>query len=133
MFKTSIQVNFFDTDPGGIIFYANLFKIMHIAYERFLSNVNSAVNYFKNENIILPIIHSEADFVSPIRIHQLLTIEITVTQLKKSSFELSYLIKDDTSVLKASGKTVHVAVDKKTFKKIDLPMDLNELFLKYKN
>ena len=128
MFKISTGINFFDTDPGGIIFYANLFKIMHIAYEKFLSLVESGKNYFQHNEIILPIIHSEADFLSPIRVHQNLSIEIMVTQLKKSSFELSYKVWDEDLNLKALGKTVHVSVDKSTFNKIDLPVDLKELF-----
>jgi YbgC/YbaW family acyl-CoA thioester hydrolase len=131
MFKISTNVNFFDTDPGGIIFYANLFKIMHIAYEKFLSLVESGTDYFQHKEIILPIVHSEADFLSPIRVHQNLSIEIMVTQLKKSSFELSYKIWDEDLNLKALGKTVHVSVNKSTFNKIELPLDLKELFLQH--
>jgi len=126
MYKKEIKVNFFDTDPGGIIFYANIFRYIHTAYEEFLAHFNTQINFFDDNTYILPIIHTEADYISPIKLHENLQIEIIVTQLKKSSFELCYNISTQNEKLKCRAKTVHVCVDKKTFMKEELPEELHK-------
>lgn len=125
MFKQKIKVNFYDTDPGGIIFYANIFRYIHTAYEEFLSSLNTDINFFNDEIYILPITHTEADYLNPIKLHELLIVEVAVSDLRKSSFELSYNLSGNDEKIKVKAKTVHVCVNKKTFSKTDLPEELN--------
>lgn len=132
MFSTKIQAYFFDADPAGIIFYGKIFYYIHAAYENFLKNMKLNKNYFKDENVALPIIHAEADYKSPIKFGELINIQITVTRLKKSSFELHYKIYTNKKDAVATAKTVHVCVDKNYFKKVNLPEDLYKNLEKHK-
>ena len=126
MFKTNAKVYFYDADPAGIIFYASLFKYVHAAYEDFLRNLHPERNFFFDRDYILPIIHAEADYIKPINVGDELNIEVIVSALKNSSFEISYKFYKNGDEFTAIAKTVHVCVKKDEFKKIELPADFYE-------
>lgn len=126
MFQTDVKVYFYDADPAGIIFYASIFKFAHHAYEDLMRSFNLNKNYFFDDEIILPIIHTQADYLSPVKVGEKLIISVTVSQLRDSSFELSYKFTDENDKIKASAKTVHVCVSKDDFKKVKLPDDLSD-------
>ena len=123
MFKTNVKVYFYDADPAGIIFYASIFKFVHAAYEDFLRSLHTERNFFFDRDYILPIIHAEADYVKPIRVGEELRIDVVISALKKSSFEISYKFYKNKDQFTAIAKTVHVCVNKDSFKKIELPKD----------
>lgn len=126
MFQTSKKVYFYDADPAGIIFYAAIFKFAHYAYEDLMRSLELERNYFFDDEIVLPIIHAQSDYFSPIKVGEKLLISVVVSQLRDNSFELSYKFTDTNDMIRASAKTVHVCVNKKTFKKIHLPQELFE-------
>jgi len=126
MYQTEVKVYFYDADPAGIIFYASIFKFSHYAYEDLMRSFNLERNYFFDSEIILPIIHTQADYFSPIKVGEKLIISVTASQLRDNSFELSYKFTDENERIRASAKTVHVCVRKDNFKKVKLPSDLFE-------
>jgi len=126
MFTTKVKVYFYDADPAGIIFYASLFKYVHASYEDFLRSLHTERNFFFDRDYILPIMHAEADYVSPICVGDELRIDLTVSLLKKSSFELNYKFYKEDGKFTALAKTVHVCVLKEKFEKIELPKDFYE-------
>jgi 1,4-dihydroxy-2-naphthoyl-CoA hydrolase len=125
MFTANIKVYFYDADPAGIIFYASIFKYVHAAYEDFFRSLSTERNYFFDRDYILPIMHAEADYVRPIRVGDELRIEVNVSLLKTSSFEITYrfYLGDQFTSM---AKTVHVCVLKEKFEKIELPEELHE-------
>ena len=123
MFTTKIKVYFYDADPAGIIFYASLFKYVHAAYEDFMRSLHIERNFFFDRDYVLPIMHAEADYVKPIKVGDVLRIDLVVSSLKDSSFELSYKFYKEDGGFTALAKTVHVCVLKKKFEKIELPKD----------
>jgi YbgC/YbaW family acyl-CoA thioester hydrolase len=129
MFSAKVKVYFYDADPAGIIFYASLFKFVHAAYEDFMRSLDTERDYFFDKDYILPIIHAEADYVRPIKVGDELRIDVVVSLLKNSSFELSYKFYKADGVFTAIAKTVHVCVLKEEFKKIELP---KEFYVKMK-
>ena len=120
MFTTKYKIAFCETDPGGILFFAEFFKIAHVAYERFFESLNLEKNYFLDDEYILPIVHSNADYLSPVKFGDELVCEVKVGKIGTTSFELVYLLmnKDKTA---AKILTKHVAVKKKGFEKAEIP------------
>jgi acyl-CoA thioesterase FadM len=57
-------------------------------------------------------------------IGEIITIELIVSQLKDSSFKLSYDCKNEKAELLAKVKTVHVFVDKKSWKKMEIDSEV---------
>ena len=125
MYKSQTRINFYDTDPGGVLFYGNLFKIIHSAYEQMLESFNLTRNYFIDPDFAVPIIRTNADYFHPMRIGDLIDINISVTQLKSCSFELTYEMMKGELML-AEAKTVHLFVKKERFEKTDLPDDFKK-------
>lgn len=124
MFNTKLKVNFFDADPAGIIFFASIFRYAHSAYEDFISHLKLNRDYFFDDELVLPIIHAEADYLKPIRVGDELKIDLQVSRLQESSFELSYkFLLNDEPV--ATARTVHVCVSKNSFVKSELPVELS--------
>lgn len=125
MFTIKRKVNFFDCDPAGIIFYSRIFEFCHSAYEEMISSFGLKENYWMNENYVVPIIHSESEYVKPIKFGDEIFINVQVSQLRSSSFELMYTIKKDKTLC-SHVKTVHVFVDKQNWKKKEMFEDLAE-------
>ena len=130
MFQTKERLNFYDCDPAGIIFYASLFKIAHTAYEKFLIKIFPQRNFFFDNEIVLPIVHCEANYFKPLKAFDEIDVNVIVNYVKESLFELDYKFMVDGE-LYAEAKTVHVCVDKALFKKTNLPGDLIERLTKH--
>lgn len=125
MFAVKKRIDFYDCDPAGILFFGRIFNLAHHAYELFLEENSGGKNYFADKNILLPITHTEADYKSPIKAGEVVTIELSVSILKSSSFELSYKITNN-GTLCAEVKTVHVCINKSDWKKCELPEELGK-------
>jgi YbgC/YbaW family acyl-CoA thioester hydrolase len=126
MFIHKIKINFFDCDPAGILFFARVFNICHSAYEAMIQTFSLNEDYWNNSDYVVPITSSEAKFHKPIKYGETIVIEITVEQLRDSSFELGYLCKNDLGEVCAKVKTVHVFVDKQTWKKRKINKEVKE-------
>jgi len=123
MFLTKERLNFYDCDPAGIIFFASLLKIAHTAYEKFFAEISPMRNFFFDDEIVLPIIHCEADYYKPLKAFAEIDVSVIVKEVRDNSFELNYKFEIDNK-LYAEAKTVHVCVDKKIFEKTNLPNQL---------
>lgn len=120
------KVSFYDCDPAGIIFYSKIFDYCHSAYEELIKKFNLVENYWANAEYVVPIIKSEASYLKPLKYGEDVTIELKVSQLKSSSFELEYKCKNEKGELTNAVKTVHVFVDKKSWKKTSIPSAISQ-------
>jgi YbgC/YbaW family acyl-CoA thioester hydrolase len=88
-------------------------------------------NYWNNEDYVVPIITSNAIYRKPVKYNDTLTVELIVTVCKKSSFELQYICKNQNEEICAEVKTVHVCVDRNSWKKKELSSEIREGLKKY--
>ena len=117
MHKLKKRISFYDCDPAGILFYGRIFEICHSAYEDLIRSFNLTSDYWNNEEYAVPISHTEGEYMLPLRPGDEVTVEVTVSVLKESSFELSYTCRDSKGDVTNQVKTVHIFVDKKKWKK----------------
>lgn len=118
-----------DTDMTGVIFFARLHAIALEAIEDHLAKIGLKVSTIINQGFLLPIVHSEASFFSPIFHDDLLTIHVVVSTIKNKSMTFEALfLKDDKNV--AVAKLTHVLCDKESKKGILIPEEFKKaLFL----
>jgi 1,4-dihydroxy-2-naphthoyl-CoA hydrolase len=133
MFSIKKKINFYDCDPAGILFFARIYELCHSCYEAMIESFGLRNNYWSNDDYIVPIIHSEAKYRNPYIYGQSANIELKVTSLKNSSFELQYECKNERGELCTEVKTVHVLIDKKTWKKKPLNEEIRNGLLKHTN
>jgi 1,4-dihydroxy-2-naphthoyl-CoA hydrolase len=126
MFTVKKRINFYDCDPAGILFYAKLFEINHSVYEEMINSFNLKINYWNNDEFVVPIIKTDGEYLKPVRAGETISINLTVTLKKENSFELTYVWFDKEGDVAAKARTVHVFVDKKNWKKIPLQNELNK-------
>lgn len=131
MFIYKKKINFFDCDPAGILFYARVYELCHSAYEALIESFSLIEDYWKNETYIVPIISSEASYLKPVKYGEEILVEVKVSQLKQSSFELRYDCKNGKGESCAKVTTVHVFVDKSSWAKTEMNKEIKKFFEKY--
>ena len=124
MFSVKKRINFYDCDPAGIFFFARVYELCHSAYEEMIQSFNLKEEYWTNDNFIVPILKSEASYHKPIKYGEIITVEINVNNLRNFSFELNYEIRNNKNEVCTKVKTVHIFVDKKTWKKTEIVEDV---------
>ncbi len=127
MFTIHFSVRLPDTDAAGILFFGNYFRLAHDAYEAFMESIGFSLRYIVQEaDFLVLIAHAEADYNKPLRLGDRAMVELEVENIGRTSFVLSYSLKDAQNDVAAKVKTVHVTVDKKSGDKIHLPEKLRE-------
>lgn len=126
MISVRRRINFYDCDPAGILFYANIFRMCHSAYEKLVAGFELKKDYWRNDDFAVPIIKSTADYFKPYKSGDEINIEITVSELRETSFELTYKCSNQFNDLCAEVKTIHVFVDKKSWSKTSLLPEIVE-------
>jgi 1,4-dihydroxy-2-naphthoyl-CoA hydrolase len=125
MFKHRTTLRMHDTDAAGVIYFANQFRIAHEAFEAYLASAGAGIERIIHaSDYAVVIVHAEADYTAPVHVGDHLTVEVMADRIGDSSFAIAYrLIKDPDQVV-GLAKTVHVSIDKKTWKKRSLPREV---------
>lgn len=132
MFRTRTIVQLHDTDAAGLLFFANQFKMAHDCYQALLESGELGFSRILAElDYLLPIVHAEADFNSPMHVGQSLAVEARAVRIGKTSFTLAYSLKDGRGTEVGTVQTVHVCMSKATRKSMTLPDDLRELLTQH--
>jgi YbgC/YbaW family acyl-CoA thioester hydrolase len=124
MFNIKRKINFYDCDPAGILFYAKLFEINHSVYEDMIDSFNLKYDYWHNDVFVVPIIKTDAEYLKPLKAGDHISINLSVTLLKENSFELTYEWFNSDGELVSKARTVHVFLDKKSWKKNHIPKEI---------
>ena len=123
------KVRFGDCDSAGVIHFHNLLRWAHESWEESIDiygiphrDIFPDANSHESK-IILPIVNCEANFLSPIKIGDLLTIKILPKKINNHLFQVNTLfLKDEINV--AEGKIIHCSLDVDTKLKVKLPDQL---------
>ena len=132
MFHYLRTVRFSDTDGAGVVYFARILSICHEAYESSLEACGISLGEFFGQGAIalgaaspiaVPIVHTEADFFTPLFCGDKLLITLDKTLLSDSEFEINYQIFRESSSEKvlAKGKTRHVCISTASRTRTQLP------------
>ena len=117
IYKYTIQ--FRDTDAAGVVYFANILSICHVAYEASLIESGIDLKLFvNNPEFAMPITHTSADFFKPLYCGDQITIELTPRSIDSCRFEITYQLESATAITK------HVVIDPNTRKRQELPIIL---------
>jgi 1,4-dihydroxy-2-naphthoyl-CoA hydrolase len=121
-FKYEYIVQFRDTDAAGVVYFANIVSICHIAYEAALIASDIDLKLFvSNPDFAIPITHVTADFFRPLFCGDLVTIELTPQSIDSYRFEIRYQLLTSDRQRLATAITKHIAIDPNTRKRQELP------------
>ena len=123
------KVRFGDCDSAGVIHFHNLLRWAHESWEESIEiygipHQDIFPSYHSHKNLIIfPIVNCEANFLSPIKIGDLLSIKIFPKKINNHLFQVNtFFLKDETNV--AEGKIIHCTLDVDSKLKVKLPNQL---------
>ena len=124
--KIKRKVRFGDCDSAGVIHFHNLLRWAHESWEESIDiygipyqDIFPLKNSHENQ-IIFPIVNCEANFLSPIKIGDLLSIEILPKKINNHLFQINtFFYKGEIFV--AEGKIIHCSLDVNSKLKVKLP------------
>ena len=123
------KVRFGDCDSAGVIHFHNLLRWAHESWEESIETYGIPHQdifpaYHSHKNLIIfPIINCEANFLSPIKIGDLLSIKILPKKINNHLFQVNtFFLKDEINV--AEGKIIHCSLDVDAKLKVKLPDQL---------
>ena len=124
-FQYDTTIKLHDTDAAGLLFFGHQFRIVHDAYQAFMEE--SGFNFaeiIRQGEILVPIVHAEADYLEPLAVGDKLTIVMSAAKISEHSFTLSYDLQRPNLTSVGTVQTVHVTVDRVSGKKTPLPVSL---------
>lgn len=116
-----------DTDAAGVVYFANIFRICHQAYEEILGR--SGVNLktlMSPTGLVLPIVHSSADFFRPLFCGDRIEIQLTPKQLSETEFEIVYQVFSLPTPQKILARAItrHVCIQAENRQRSPLPEEI---------
>jgi 4-hydroxybenzoyl-CoA thioesterase len=91
MFRVDKLIRFHHCDPAGIVFYPQYFVLIHELMEDWFSQgleIDYA-EFVREQGMGLPMVKLECEFLAPVPMGNVLTLELTVERIGNSSITLS--------------------------------------------
>jgi 1,4-dihydroxy-2-naphthoyl-CoA hydrolase len=133
-FNYSYTIQLRDTDAAGVVYFANIISICHIAYEASLIRSGIDLKLFvNNPEFAVPISHVSADFYRPLFCGDSIAIQLTTALIDSCKFEIKYqiLATHTESLVSATATTRHVVINPLTRKRQELPQVLTDWLLEW--
>ena len=119
IYSRNIHVRLQDIDAAGILFFAQVFEYCHDTYFALLADRGIDLPHeLAHGAHIMPLVHCEADFKSPMRFGDAVTVAITGASAGKSSYRVHYRITGtgDPVDVRCTATAIHAVVDRQTFR-----------------
>ncbi len=106
-----LTIPLYDTDAAGRLFFGHLFRHAHDAFESFMAMLGLPLDQLiRDGQILLPLIHAEADYHQPLCHGDVVQVQVMVLELRRRSFAMGYRFLNERGERAASARTVHVQV-----------------------
>lgn len=112
--KRNVMIEWGDCDPAGIVFYPRYFAFFDASTAHLFSAVGlKKIDLLKKYDAVgFPMVDTRAKFMIPSKYGDEVTIETTVTEFRKSSFDIRHrLLKGDKVAIECSETRVWVGKD----------------------
>jgi YbgC/YbaW family acyl-CoA thioester hydrolase len=121
-FAHTVRLRFHQADPAGVLFYGRVYELVNDAYEELVRDAGFEYDdHFGLTDYATPVVHVEADYKRPMLPGEVLTVELAITRLGRSSFTLAFTVVGPDRQMRATGNIVHAFVNAETFNTIEIP------------
>ncbi|MFO0828145.1 MAG: thioesterase family protein [Phycisphaerales bacterium] len=117
-----------DTDAAGVLFYSRLFELVQRAFEAHLAACGKPIARCIAEGILAPVVHAEADYRTPLRLGEAITIDSSVESIGDSSVRMAYIVHRSDGALAAEALVVHVCIGRDG-RSVPVPQALRDVLL----
>jgi len=122
VFSEERSVRFQEVDAAGIVFYPRVLEYFSDVYMNLLAERGVDVpTMLSTESVGLPLVHAEADYRAPLCFGDRIRVEIVEIRMGESSFTVGYRVRRFDERIAALGQTVHVCIDRGSFRSRPIP------------
>ncbi len=121
--QLSRRVDFPMVDMADVVYYPQYWDLCHRFFEESLLHI-TGISYpqmIMNHEIGLPVVHTECDYLLPLRYGDIINCTLWVDDVGESSTSWRYEYRNQKQELVWRGHVVTTCVNLKTFEKISLP------------
>ncbi len=131
MFTHSTLISLRDTDATGVLYFTEQFRIALEAFESYLKTSGLSIGkLIETTDFLLPIVHAEGDYLSPLQAGDEVDINLKVLKIGTSSFTLHYTLTSSDKKKVGEATIVHVTISRESKKSIPIPEPLLGLLKK---
>jgi 1,4-dihydroxy-2-naphthoyl-CoA hydrolase len=150
LYEKKLLVHFGDADPQGILYFSKISQWAHELIEEYWADSKLGWSgWFQSPEFAVPLRHTEQDFFAPMLVGTELKSQLYVSEISESSvrFKVDFLTSNNVGEattpsaqekivsskpifqekLAATAQSVHVFVDRVTFKKISVPPEIRNI------
>jgi acyl-CoA thioester hydrolase len=127
---TEVIVRFNEADPLGIVWHGHYIRYFEDGREAFGKKYGVSYLDFYREGVAVPVVSIQCDYKKPVRYGERVIVRCTYESTPAAKLRFNYKIYEaDTQELVATGSSVQVFVDGKTFQ---LQLTVPEFFEAWK-
>jgi 4-hydroxybenzoyl-CoA thioesterase len=132
-YRKQILVRFGDCDAAGIVFYPRYFDMFNSLVEDWC---REELDFSFSEIVArrgwgLPTVHLEVDFLAPSTFGDVLSANLSVSALGKTSINLNIVLQGPDSADRVRGKVTLVVIDRKQLRAIPVPDEVRAKILNF--
>jgi len=114
--RTKIAVRFNEADPLGIVWHGHYIRYFEDGREAFGNKYGIAYLDFYKEGFAVPVVSVQCDYKKPLRYGESVVVETKYEDTAAAKLKFNYsMYEADTNELVATGSSVQVFVDAKSF------------------
>ncbi len=129
-----LKVEWGDCDPYGIVFYPNFYKWMDNSQWNYFKKINQSISKLEKLYNIkgLPLLHTEAKFLSACFREDLLNVETSLVKITNSTIKLQHIIKRKNEIV-CAGAEIRVWAEESEGKITTkaIPSEMKKVFKKF--
>lgn len=122
--KTSIRVNYFDTDKMGVVWHGNYIKYFEIAREEMFRNAGLSYAALEQTGIMMPVVEVGVTYLKPAEYDEILTVESVVETAPGARIRIAYTVSNPAGEINATGFTVLAFINAATRRPCRPPAEL---------
>jgi len=126
-FSIEKKIYYYDTDAGGVVYYANYLKHLEEGRNEFCRSKGVDLAELAKSGVEFPVVHVEVDYKSPARYGDTVKVYTRIEKVGGSSVHFFQEIKRDETLL-IRAKTVWACIDKQ-FKGKPVPEQVKDRLL----
>ena len=109
---STVRVRYAETDKMGVVYYANYFFWFEVARADLLRSLGWSYREMEQAGVALPVIEAQCHYHRGARYDDELDVRAEGRMVSRVRLEFTYeVMRREDSVVAASGRTVHAAVD----------------------
>lgn len=131
-FSRQLSCSFDQCDPAGIMFYGHVFFICHQTIEEFIQHIGIPWDeWFNNRDLSVPVRHSEAEYLVPIRAGDKFKAILQLNKLGTSSLGFEVWLVNSEGATCTKVRSVHVFINRMSGKKTNIPGSYEDRLRRY--